>query len=178
MNNLESSNQNQPNGLGRELIEELMDWFLSLLKNGIILPKIFTGVNCDGRQYLVDMSRLQIDTSKHHQFMRHVIFREKSVAFAFKMRTATQLGDDPEVIQEQHLFYSGSANSYHSTVLASKTETGWQDGCNILHESHSTELEIFFQDLLPEHYKPTDDDELFGNIWDSIRDKVVWRNRT
>ena len=166
-----------PSDLSGDLMKEFIHWFNSLLEKGTVLPKMFTGVNRDGKQYIVDMSLVEIDIQKHYLFMRYVLFHEKSIAFAFKMRTVAEICTEPLIHQEQHIFYSGSANSYHSTQLTSNADGGWHEGSKLLNENHTTEAEIFFQELLPKYFEQTSDDDLYANIWNSIKHKVIWRER-
>ena len=177
---IESSDRNlytPPADLSGELMKEFVHWFNSLLEKGTVLPKMFTGVNRDGKQYIVDMSRVEIDIKKHYLFMRYVLFHEKSIAYAYKMRTVAELCKEPLIHQEQHIFYSGSANSYHSTQLTSQAGDGWHEGSKLLSEHYTTEPEIFLQELLPKYFEQTSDDDLYANIWNSIKGKVIWRDR-
>jgi hypothetical protein len=177
---IESSDQNHytpPADLSGELMQEFVHWFNSLLEKETVLPKMFTGVNRDGRQYVVDMSLVDVDIKKHYLFMRYVLFHEKSIAYAYKMRVIAELCREPLIHQEQHIFYSGSANSYHSTQLTSQAGEGWQEGSKLLNETHDTKPHSFLQELLPEFFEQTDDDDLYANIWNSIKGKVMWRTR-
>ena len=177
---IESSDSNlytPPVDLSGELMKELVHWFNSLLEKDSVLPKMFTGVNRDGKQYVVDMSLVEIDIKKHYLFMRYVLFHEKSIAYAYKMRMVAEVCTEPLILQEQHIFYSGSANSYHSTQLTSQAGDGWHEGSILLNETHTTEPEMFLQELLPKYFEQTSDDDLYANIWNSIKDKIFWRDR-
>lgn len=173
----EPSHYTPPTDLSLDLINEFVRWFDLLLEKGTVLPKFFTGVNRDGKQFLVDMSLVKIDSKKHFWFMRYVLFNEKSIAYAYKMRMIAQLCEEPLIHQEQHVFYSGSSDSYSSVVLTSQSADGWQEGSKLVSEDHTAKPEIFLQELLPEFYERTDDDDMYANIWNSIRDKVIWRDR-
>ncbi len=166
-----------PVDIGGELIQEFVKWFGGLLETGTVMPKMFTGVNLDGGQFIIDLSRLNMDSSKHLDFMRYVLHEEGSIAFAYKMRVAVEVCKDPQVIQEQHEFYSGSSGHYHYVSLKSKAENGWQDGYKVVSERSSAQPEIFFQELLPEHFKRQGDLVEFGGIWKAIRNDVYWRKR-
>ena len=166
-----------PSDLSGDLMKEFVHWFNSLLEKNTVLPKMFTGVNRDGKQYIVDLSRIEIDIKKHYLFMRYVLFHEKSIAYAYKMRMVAELSTEPLIHQEQHIFYSGSANSYHSTQLTSQAGDGWHEGSKLLSDTHTLQPETFLQELLPNHFEKTSDDDLFSNIWNSIKDKVIWRER-
>lgn len=178
---IESSDRNRytpPADLSGDLMQEFVHWFNSLLEKETVLPKMFTGVNRDGRQYVVDMSLVNVDIKKHYLFMRYVLFHEKSIAYAYKMRVVAELCREPLIHQEQHIFYSGSTDSYHSTQLTSQAGDGWHEGSKLLSESHTTKPESFLQELLPEFYEQTDDDDLYANIWNSIKGNVMWRTRS
>ena len=163
--------------LSRVLIEELVESFNeSLSKKGILLPKIFIGVNSENRQFSINMSDLQLEVGQHPDFMRYVLFYEKSIAFAFKMRTQS-VSEEPEILREEHMFLSGETNSYHSMVLTHKLEDSWVEGSKKIHENHTNEPEIFFQDLLGKTYKSTDEDSIFHDIWNSAQEKVSWSER-
>lgn len=166
-----------PADLSHELIQEFVNWFGVFLDKGSVMPKMFTGVNRDGSQFIVDFSRLEMDKNRHLDFMRYVLHREGSIAFAFKMRVAVEVCKEPQIIQEQHDFYSGSASSYHYMAVTSKAEDGWQDGYHVIRERNSPEPEIFFQELLPQYFKREGDLVDFGHIWDNIRGDIFWRKR-
>jgi hypothetical protein len=174
----DSRHYTPPVDLSGDLMKEFVHWFNSLLEKDTVLPKMFTGVNRDGKQYVVDMSLVEVDIKKHYLFMRYVLFHEKSIAYAYKMRVVAELCTEPLIHQEQHIFYSGGSNSYHSTQLTSQAGDGWHEGSKLLNETHTTKPETFLQELLPEYFEQTDDDELYANIWNSIKDKVMWRTRS
>jgi hypothetical protein len=167
-----------PDDLSGELIQEFANWFGVFLDKGNIMPKMFTGVNGDGSQFIIDFSRLELDSSKHLDFMRYVLHHENSIAFAYKMRMGVEVCKEPQLIQEQHEFYSGCKQSYHYLAITSKAADGWQDGYIVMNERQSTEPEIFFQELLPKYYKREGDIVFFAEIWHEIREKVFWRKRT
>lgn len=172
------SHYKPPVDLSGDLMKEFVHWFNSLLEKDTVLPKMFTGVNRDGKQYVVDMSLVEVDIKKHYLFMRYVLFHEKSIAYAYKMRVVAELCTEPLIHQEQHIFYSGGSNSYHSTQLTSQAGDGWHEGSKLLNETHTTKPETFLQELLPEYFEQTSDDEMYANIWNSIKDKVMWRTRS
>lgn len=174
----DSRHYTPPVDLSGDLMMEFVHWFNSLLEKDTVLPKMFTGVNRDGKQYVVDMSLVEVDIKKHYLFMRYVLFHEKSIAYAYKMRVVAELCTEPLIHQEQHIFYSGGSNSYHSTQLTSQAGDGWHEGSKLLNETHTTKPETFLQELLPDYFEQTDDDELYANIWNSIKDKVMWRTRS
>lgn len=167
-----------PEDLSGELIQEFANWFGVFLDKGEVMPKMFTGVNRDGSQFIIDFSRLELDSSNHIDFIRFVLHHENSIAFAYKMCMGVEVCKEPQLIQEQHEFYAGCENSYHYLAITSKAEDGWQDGHIVMNERHAKEPEILFQELLPKYYKREGDIVLFGEIWQGIRDKVFWRKRT
>lgn len=175
MNSTASSHQ--PADLSSQLIEEFLYWFESNLKKGIVLPKIFSGVTEAGKQFIVDVSALELDRSKHLDFMRYVLRKEGCVAFAHKVRVAALVCKEPEVLQEQHEFYSGCHGSYCIAVLTSRNGEDWTDGVIYTHKSRTVAPAYFMHELLPGLYKATEDDELFETIWLAIREKVQWRTR-
>jgi hypothetical protein len=166
-----------PADIGGVLIQEFVIWFGGLLETGTVMPKMFTGVNRDGSQFIIDFSRLNMDSSKHLDFMRYVLHEEGSIAFAFKMRVAVEVCKEPQIIQEQHMFYAGSSGHYHYVSLTSKAEDGWQDGYKVVSERNSAQPEVFFQELLPEHFKRQGDLVEFAGVWKAIRNYVFWRKR-
>lgn len=167
-----------PADISDELIQEFVNWFGVFLEKETVMPKMFTGVNRDGSQFIIDFSRLNMDSSKHLDFMRYVLHKESSIAFAFKMRVAVEVCKEPQIIQEQHEFYSGSANHYHYVALTSKAEDGWQEGYKVISERNASSPEIFFQELLPEYFKREGDVVEFADTWEKIRNDVFWRKRS
>ena len=161
----------------KELMLEFTSWFERQLESGDLLPKVFSGVNIDGSQYIMFMSELDLDSSEHLDFMRYVLHAENSIAFVFKMRMAAELGTVPPTYEEQHLFYSGQLGSYYSMQLTSKAENTWDEGSQVLRESHTTTPEIFFQEILPQSFKPSAEDAKYERIWDEVRSEVMWRDR-
>ena len=164
--------------LSGQLLEDLVASFNETLEEkGMFIPEIFTGINIENRQFFINMSDVQLDAGQRPDFMRYVLFYEKSIAFAFKMRTQSLVTEEPEVLREEHMFLSGEENSYHSVVLTHKLESNWDEGSKKIHESHTTEPEIFFQDLFGKTSMNTDEDKLFKEIWNSVQDKVKWIQR-
>lgn len=167
-----------PDDFSGVLIQEFSNWFGVFLDKESVMPKMFTGVNRDGRQFIIDFSRLELDPSKHLDFMRYVLHHENSIAYVYKMRTIVEVCKEPQILQEQHLFFSGYADSFHSLSITSNAPDGWQDGYKVLNESHTDKPEMFFQELLPNYYKRTDDVVMFSELWQSIRENVFWRTRS
>jgi hypothetical protein len=167
-----------PTDFSGVLIQEFANWFGVFLEKGSVMPKIFTGVNRDGSQFIIDFSRLELDRSKHLDFMRYVLHHEHSIAYAYKMRTNVEVCKEPQILQEQHLFFAGYENSFHSLSITSNAADGWQDGFKVFDESHATAPESFFQELLPNYYNRTSDVVMFGELWQGMRDKVSWRTRS
>ena len=58
-------------------MEELTQWFSNMFEQGTLLPKIFTGINIYGAQYILIMSDIDIAVGKHHQFTRYVLHHEQ-----------------------------------------------------------------------------------------------------
>ena len=143
-----------------------------------MMPKMFSGINRDGSQFIIDLSSLNMEVGRHLDFMRYVLHREGSIAFVFNMHVAAQLSKEPLVIQELYDFYSGSSESYHHIAVASNSEDGWQDGYRIIKEHSSHEPVIFLQELLPQYFKHEGDLLEFAHIWENIRGKIFWRKRT
>lgn len=166
-----------PTHLSAQLINEFLSWFESNLEKDILLPRMFSGVNQDGMQYLVEMSRTGLDFGEHLDFMRYVMWKEQSIGFAFNKRVGVLLSREPEIVQEQHEFYSGTKDSFHIICVASKNGEDWKDGLNVVHHSNSETPEVFFQELLPELYKPTAKEAEYAAIWQSIRSQAHWRSR-
>jgi hypothetical protein len=160
------------------LIQEFANWFGVFLDKGEVMSKMFTGVNRDGRQFIIDFSRLELDRSKHLDFMRYVLHHENSIAYAYKMRTIVEVCKEPQVLQEQHLFYSGYEDSFHALSITSNAPNGWQDGYKVFNESHANKPESFFHELLPNYFQRTDDIVMFSELWQAIREKVFWRTRS
>jgi hypothetical protein len=160
------------------LIQEFANWFGVFLDKGSVMPKMFTGVNPDGRQFIIDFSKLELDGSKHLDFMRYVLHHESSIAYAYKIRTVVELSTEPQILQEQHLFFSGHEDSFNSLSITSNAPDGWQDGYKVFNESLTEKPEMFFQELLPNYFKRTDDVVMFSELWQGIRDKVFWRARS
>ena len=163
--------------LAETLLGEFCQWFSNLALLGTVLPKAFSGVNPDGKQFIVALSDLELDTMEHLDFMRYVLHAEKSIAFVFKMRMIAQLSKEPEIFQEQHQFISGQQGSYHNIGLTSKDGESWESGTIICNESHSKEPEMFFQELLQIPYSPTENDKKYAAIWNSVRDRIKWQSR-
>jgi hypothetical protein len=110
--------------------------------------------------------------------MRYVLHHESSIAYAYKIRTVVELSTEPQILQEQHLFFSGHEDSFNSLSITSNAPDGWQDGYKVFNESLTEKPEMFFQELLPNYFKRTDDVVMFSELWQGIRDKVFWRARS
>lgn len=163
--------------LSKQLIEEFRTWFLNLAVQGSDLPKVFTGVKQDGAQFIVVLSDLAIGQDEHLDFMRTVLHAEDAVAFAYKIRTGVLADEKSNKVEERVTFFSGEQGHYFLLELAPKLDNSWASGVYETQNSESREIEIFFQDLLPEPYKPADQAEQYLHIWRSIRKDVMWRER-
>lgn len=166
-----------PADIGRQLVTELIGWFEKLLESQTVLPKVFTGVNAQGRQFIVMMGDLGLENREHLDFMRYVLHKEKAVAFAYKMRNAVEVCAEPQIIQEQHTFYSGQVGKYIAVDITSQAPDSWSDGIKIINQSSSEEPESFFQDLLASPFVPRELDPKYESLWLGIREKVQWRER-
>jgi hypothetical protein len=163
--------------IGGQLVTELIGWFEKLIETQIVLPKVFTGVNAQGRQFILMMGDLGLENREHLDFMRYVLKKEQAVAFAYKMRNSVEVCSEPQIIQDQHTFYSGQVGKYFAVDITSQAPDSWSDGIKIIRRSSSAEPEIFFQDLLVSPFVPTELDSKYEALWLGIRDKVQWRVR-
>lgn len=166
-----------PADIGRQLATELIGWFEKLLETQTVLPKVFTGVSAQGRQFIVMMGDLGLENREHLDFMRYVLHKEQAVAFAYKMRNAVEVCAEPQIIQEQHTFFSGQVGKYIAVDITSQAPDSWSAGIKIIRRSSSEEPEVFFQDLLTNPYVPSELDQKYKTLWLDIRDKVQWRDR-
>jgi hypothetical protein len=166
-----------PDDIGRQLVTELIGWFEKLLETQTVLPKVFMGVNAQGRQFIVMMGDLGLENREHLDFMRYVLYKEQAVAFAYKMRNAVEVCSEPQILQEQHTFYSGQVGKYIAVDLTSQATDSWSDGIKIIRRSSSEKPEIFLQDLLTNPFVPSELDPKYEALWLGIRDKVQWRER-
>jgi hypothetical protein len=166
-----------PADIGRQLVTELIGWFENLIKTETLLPKVFTGVNAQGRQFIVVMGDLDLDSREHLDFMRYVLHKENSVAFAYKMRNAVEVCKEPQIVQEQHTFFSGQVGKYIAVDITSEAPDSWAEGMKIVRRSSTEEPEVFLQDLMPKPYKPSEHDAKYSALWLAIREKVQWRDR-
>ena len=57
------------------MVTELIGWFEKLLESQTVLPKVFTGVNAQGRQFIVMMGDLGLENREHLDFMRYVLHK-------------------------------------------------------------------------------------------------------
>jgi len=166
-----------PANLSYQLITELIGWFEKLLASETLLPKVFMGVNSDARQFIVFVADLGLEQSEELDFMRYVLHFEKSIAFAYKIRVMAEISKNPQILQEEHSFFSGQVGKYFAVDITSQSTDSWADGIKITRKSVTEEPEIFLQELLTQAYVPTKSDAKYGTLWSRIRSKIQWRDR-
>lgn len=159
-----------------QLMNEFVSWFYNLVEQGTDLPKVFSGVNRDGRQFVVVLSDLPIGQGDHLDFMRAVLRVEDAVAYAFKMRVGL-LNEKTNTTEERVDFFTGEPGQYLFLEIAPRDGVSWKSGFYETSKRQSDQPEWFMQDLFPTEYKPSDKDPQFLQIWGSVRDSVMWRQR-
>lgn len=166
-----------PANLSYELIAELIGWFKKLLLSETLLPKVFMGVNSDARQFIVFVADLKLEQGEEFNFMRYVLHFEKSIAFAYKIRVMAEISQHPQILQEEHSFFSGQVGKYFAVDITSQSTDSWADGIKITRKSVTEEPEMFLQELLTQPYIPTEFDAKYAALWSRIRSKIQWRDR-
>ena len=160
--------------LSGQLIGEFYEWFTNNLEKGELLPKVFSGITADKRQFILMMGDLGIEKGLHLEFMKYVVNQEQVIAFVATMRINVQLSEEPLQLQERYFFFSGQEGSFYSIEVTPKID--WQFGYDITTNKHTERSHIFFQDLFSENC----DENIkakYSDLWANVRDKILWRER-
>lgn len=164
----------QMNTLSAQLTNEFFTWFLNLVAQDNDLPKVFSGVKADGAQFIVVLSDLPIELCDHLDFMRSVLKFEDAKAFIYKTRFGA-FDEKTNTIEERVAFFAGENNLYVSIEIAPVDGVSWKSGYRETQRSETLKPETFMSDLLQSPYLPSEKDGKFLSLWQSVRDKVMWR---
>lgn len=162
--------------LARDLVDELIHKFESAFANERSLPKVFVAQCRDGRHMTLWMDDAGLDPKLHLQFMRHVIEEADAIAFAYKMFMVAMLDKETQEEQEQHVFVSGTAGSYHWVEITSTAPEGWVRGATDTKRRKTAAPETFFQELLPNDAEAGEYTAEVIQAWEDVQAKVVWQN--
>jgi len=172
---LEQGGGNAPD-LARDLVDELIHKFESAFANGRFLPKAFVAQCRDGRHMTLWMDDAGLDPKLHLQFMRYVVEAVGAIAFAYKMFMVAMLDEETQEEQEQHVFVSGTAGSYHWVEITSTAPEGWVLGATDTKRRKSAQPETFLQELLTNDVEVGEYTAEVIQAWEDVQAKVVWQN--
>ena len=157
-----------------KLCAELLSWNNALLKRGDDLPKVFSGICPDNRQFMVFMADLPIERGEHLDFMKAVLAAESAIAFCYSMHIMAKVGEGPDDLEERRDFVAGEAGHYeYVSARLVEDDAREQIGLEVVTHRESEEPEWFLQALL----EAGQETERYQELWRGIRDKVKWRTR-
>jgi hypothetical protein len=159
--------------LSSDLCAEIFNWNDARLSEGADLPKVFTAICPDNRQFVLFMSDLPIDRSEHIDFMKAVLADERATAFCFSLHVMTKIGEGTDDLEERREFVAGETGHYEYVSARLIPKGSESQELEIVTHRKSEEPEWFMQEML----RTGDYPERYIEIWKSVREKVMWRSR-
>lgn len=163
--------------LSYQLLDEFIRWFYNLANSNVRLPKMFSGVNSQGHQFIVNLSALPLGIGEHFNFMRFVLNQEACLAFAYKALIGSMNRDGSGDVRHLHVFHSGEAERYFSVEIQEIPAETIEQGLRVVSKVEYSTLLDFHHELLFPHYTASENDAAYSQLWNGIRGTVSWRAR-
>jgi hypothetical protein len=163
--------------LARLLVAEFVAWHRNLGEKGVI-PRAFTGVTATGRQAILVLTGLPLDHIQRRQFLIWLCRKEEFIGYAYSTEVGTY-GQDGAIIEALDIYASSARLDVSKTLLIRR---GGDEKISFL-DQHDAALPpkydngLFFGLERSIEAIPSQNEELFANLWQELKQKAMWRQR-
>jgi hypothetical protein len=156
------------------LLNELHEWYASMADAGN-MPRAFTGIKADGRQFVVVLDGLGLDHVQYRQFLAWLCVQESitSYAYAAPMQALDRSDPDNLKIQSELVICASSATKDAELILtADRLESGAIRYGEPVRYSDCGSVFAGLQRQAPE--LAPDQSQMFDELWQDLRMKAFW----
>ena len=155
------------------LLEEFRGWYLKMADAGN-MPRAFTGIKADGRQFVVVLEGLGFDHVEYRQFLAWLCMREsiESYVYARPLQVIDESdAENPKVQIELALCASSASTDAALTMTADRLESGAIRYGNPVRHGYDgpfAGLQRQAPELAPNQSR------VFDELWQDLRTKAFW----
>jgi CHAT domain-containing protein/Tfp pilus assembly protein PilF len=171
-----------PNGdvadIAEQLVAQAEKWFETLGAQGRV-PRVFTGITREPRQFIVELDGLPFDHVKRRDFLIWLSQKYDVIAYAYATRVMTQRSGKDD-LAEALVFYASSSDK---DVVASLSIARRPDGSIRLargsylsKEAKEQRDQIFLGLHRSSRHDSIASAAEFEKVWATIENKVFWRS--
>jgi hypothetical protein len=91
-----------------ELLNEFAYWYRKLAEKGV-LPRALSGINAQGKQFLIRLDGLTLDHQERHKLIHTILKAEQSVCYAYGGVVSAEGGDDAQSTTQLRLIAATGA---------------------------------------------------------------------
>ncbi len=156
------------------LLEEFRGWYLNMADAGN-MPRAFTGIKADGRQFVVALDGLGFDHVQYRQFLAWLCLQESIESYVYA-RPVQALDEsdpkDPKLQLELALCGSSTSKDAALTMTADRLESGAISYGKPVRHSHYDGPYAGLQRQPPE--LAPNQGQVFDELWRDLRKKAFW----
>jgi hypothetical protein len=157
-----------------QLLEEFRGWYLNMADAGN-MPRAFTGIGADGRQFVVVLDGLGFDHVQYRQFLTWICLHESIESYVYA-RPVQALDEsdpkNPKLQLELALCASSASKDAALTMTADRLESGAIRYGKPVRHSHYDGPYAGLQRQAPE--LAPDQGRGFDELWQELRKKAFW----
>jgi hypothetical protein len=140
-----------------------------------VIPRTLTGVTNDGRQVSIILNGLELDHVQHFNFLIWLCRTENFIAYAYCSHM--RIIDDGDGIECLDIY--ASSDQYNVGIVLGIDRQ--DDGTHTFHDRYrglklaGPDKSIFFGMHRADDELPSEDEELFQEIWSELKPRSMWR---
>lgn len=165
--------------IAETLVEEFANWYSNLGAAGAI-PRAFSGVTEDWRQFIVVLTGIPIEERNRREFLIWLCRREAVIAYIYG--THVGIADDhsvPPTISEAVDLYASSANLNISLTMHLKRDADSKiiySRSEIYKSTNFSEWYPFLNLQSVSNSIDSNEERTYEIVWQELRKKVLWRH--
>jgi len=178
MNNNSRPDEGSQRDLALELAEEFDVWFRNLGSQGII-PRAFTGVTSDGRQFVVVLSGLSLNHSQRRNFLIWLCRHEQFVAYAYGTLVGIAQKSSDTLAEGLDIYSSSSACDVSISLSVHRLKDATVEYTETFKKVVRERLGnlLFFQLQHSAEEISSDAEKTFRRAWCDLKPKAMFRQR-
>ena len=155
------------------LAVELSSYYLNLALGHGVIPKVFTLVNGEGRQYLFFIDDLRMTTEEENQFLAYIVQEHEAVCYA---RGTLVVLEKSQQLIEFAVIDQDDAQAIVCSAQLTRDVDDKPVGLTEFEKILAPKKTIFFSGLFEPMALSEDRAEEFEGLWDEMKPKILHRS--
>jgi CHAT domain-containing protein/tetratricopeptide (TPR) repeat protein len=171
-----ASSKTEPDDVAEQLVVQVHGWFTNLAAQGKV-PRVFTGISPDARQFIVELDSLTFDHVKRREFIIWLSRKFRIVAYAYATRMIRQ-ADAGEAKEALDIYASSLEKDVAASFSIQRNPDGsitYQRQAYLSEQAKDQRDEIFLGLHRTRDPLSAGSDKEFEQTWSTLESTVYWR---